>query len=1396
MAQSPKIKVGGLGNLDKVQTKTPIDIAGNIEKQAPPSQTLVIGPPVKNLWSGKGQVLIRPDDLLSMRVELLGLELVPGGGNAPAMLKANADATLVVHFQPQSIAEETTETSGQTVFKPPPEMITGLKSAQLTLPTMQARLAGESRLAFRVKAGQQIPYTVEGILHACQTLPLQLADNALPLPVTAADLRPFLIVDKPINTLQRASASQKVLKNARSSGQFDQVNSANRFTPAKLDKTKFPQTAIVPLAPKPEHSALELPWRLLISPTPGAHWLHSLLPVRNDPSQRIELWHSILNTAAVDTLRAIWATTGVHPEDGSRDILPDFPNGPNNSLPDSAAVVSINKHKANVPFLAPLNDADRLQLVHLSSNFSRTRQHAKRGQTLYTPLPMKANLLGLSTLGGWLNLRGAWNPLPLGYALSEWRHRSTQARDHAVRVAYVGVLFPFGHQATLIKDTERKFVSVKTPLGLTVRREAKLFTRYYLVIKEPERHYHGQSLIDANKTHLELAWPFSSVRLLTTVTPDVDPPGQGIGQVGSASTQDLFFPVVNNQRFAFDYEAKDRDGRQLRFSAPAIFMSALVSSPKTKTGGPDWALAELVLKDASVAWDSKVGPLQFNRQAAALAESGVPGDTLIEIETLTVNAAHSAVPIQQAVMRGYSNNLQSPAFYPQLKEASVVLPVTAQLTGNTKPSTLNYADYYLKNGFNDNHAGLFAELKNATGLDFSKQGDRSGGFVMPNLTPSAITRVAGPVAGQIQDWQQGKFDPVSALAGGGGLPLPVLFGCIPLSALIEKVADVAGKPAGVPRFISEASDALQQLLNQLNRLQDLSGQLAELPALLVNAAVKALFSTLEDLKQQALAQVSVHQQALTVKLNNLQGKLQSLANALQIYATAAQQYAENAQAAKPSLDSVKIALTDVPGLLSDLASYAAHPPAPAPALPSGLTQSLQLAAVTGQRLLEDANALVALAQAVPPLLDKLRGKLDNPAQLEQLLAKPADFTNWIGELKPHLQDARNAVSGMRLLEGPPQTMMLAAADFVIDLAEHADVLASLLASLLGDEIVVRFDWHPALKSFPANAPIFRVNEPECMTVAVEARIKKAGGDPSLKVSCALRHFDLVLIGDAAFIELNFDKIEFTADPSAKPNIDVLLSDIKFVGPLSFVEALRDLIPLDGFSDPPYLDVSAKGIDAGFSTTLPNLPLGMFSLSNMSLGAGFTVPFIGEPLSVRFNFCTREQPFNLTVSMFGGGGFFGITLDPSGIQILEAAFEFGACVSMNFGVASGGVHAMAGIYFRMENDNATLAGYFRVGGHVSVLAIASVSLELYLELRYETATGKAAGFAKLTIEVSVFMFSFPVTVECERKFAGSNGDPSFRELLGPDAKLSQAASLLAIDDQTAYPWREYCEAFAA
>jgi hypothetical protein len=254
-------------------------------------------------------------------------------------------------------------------------------------------------------------------------------------------------------------------------------------------------------------------------------------------------------------------------------------------------------------------------------------------------------------------------------------------------------------------------------------------------------------------------------------------------------------------------------------------------------------------------------------------------------------------------------------------------------------------------------------------------------------------------------------------------------------------------------------------------------------------------------------------------------------------------------------------------------------------------------------------------------------------------------------------------------------------------------------------------------------------------------------------------------------------------------VDVDLGEIEFVGILSFVETLKEFIPLDGFSDPPSLDVSTEGIKASFSLSLPTVAVGVFSLQNMSLGASFMLPFLVDPLSVRFNFCERQSPFLLTVSMFGGGGFFAITVDPAGVQRLEASFEFGASISIDLGVASGGVYVMAGIYFMMQKnpEKAELTGYFRMGGNVDVLGIISVSIELYLELKYEFSSGKCVGKATLTIEVEVLFFSASVEISCERKFAGSNGDPTFKELMAPYAD--------PVTLEETKPWETYCQAYA-
>jgi hypothetical protein len=112
--------------------------------------------------------------------------------------------------------------------------------------------------------------------------------------------------------------------------------------------------------------------------------------------------------------------------------------------------------------------------------------------------------------------------------------------------------------------------------------------------------------------------------------------------------------------------------------------------------------------------------------------------------------------------------------------------------------------------------------------------------------------------------------------------------------------------------------------------------------------------------------------------------------------------------------------------------------------------------------------------------------------------------------------------------------------------------------------------------------------------------------------------------------------------------------------------------------------------------------------------------------------------------------------------------------------------MAGIYLKIEKDDGSLTGYLRIGGEVSVLGLISASIELRMELTYEFGSGKVVGRATLTIEVKIIFFTISVELTCERKFAGSNGDPSFAQLMEP----------FLLNGANVRPWDDYCMAFAS
>jgi hypothetical protein len=343
-----------------------------------------------------------------------------------------------------------------------------------------------------------------------------------------------------------------------------------------------------------------------------------------------------------------------------------------------------------------------------------------------------------------------------------------------------------------------------------------------------------------------------------------------------------------------------------------------------------------------------------------------------------------------------------------------------------------------------------------------------------------------------------------------------------------------------------------------------------------------------------------------------------------------------------------------------------------------------------------------------------------------------------------------------------------------------ETVPQLLTERLPNVIRTKLHWAPRVQNVTV-ALVSLTFDDVNTALALDALIETplTGGTPQVSVTGALTGFALSLGG---VIGIKFKSLSFSAPAGKKLDVAAVTDGdgLQFLGDLSFLNELRKIIPSDGFQDPPSLDVTPEGVTAGYSLAIPSIGIGVFSLENIKLSAALTLPFVPPaPLRFRFAFSERESPFIITVSLLGGGGFFGIAVGPDGVEMLEASFEIGAQCSISVVVASGSVHIMAGVYLKLDlaSDQSQLTGYLRAGGSLDVLGLISASVEFYLGFTYYASDPcKIAGEATVTIEVHVLFFSASVHASLRREFS----DPkiTFTDLIAPS------------------DWNNYCDSFAA
>jgi hypothetical protein len=324
---------------------------------------------------------------------------------------------------------------------------------------------------------------------------------------------------------------------------------------------------------------------------------------------------------------------------------------------------------------------------------------------------------------------------------------------------------------------------------------------------------------------------------------------------------------------------------------------------------------------------------------------------------------------------------------------------------------------------------------------------------------------------------------------------------------------------------------------------------------------------------------------------------------------------------------------------------------------------------------------------------------------------------------------------------------------------------------------------------------------------------------SYQVNGSITPFTINLAGGSVqfrFIAISFNALTFAAATGTKTKVDVRIGAVQFTGALAFVETLQDFLTDLGGSALS-VAVTPTEVDVSSSVSLPPVAVGVFSLSGISFSAGLTVPFFGDPAVLTFGFASQENPFVLTVSMFGGGGFLALGLGYDLVQTVQASFEFAGQFALDVGVASGGVTVAAGVYYSYAvASGTTLSGFVRITGELEVLGIVSISAELDLTLTYVCGpTGNyVQGTATLQVTISICFFSASVPITVTKQFGGANSSSAPEMALrleaagaasppGPAAPSPTGPEALATIDTITFDqlvptqalWEQYCAAFA-
>ncbi|MET0908985.1 MAG: hypothetical protein ABWZ99_05900, partial [Ilumatobacteraceae bacterium] len=679
---------------------------------------------------------------------------------------------------------------------------------------IDARPARASRLVFRLTADDVVEFSTDGILAAMSRLPMAVHTLATPKPPGR------VILDGPVLTLPgglsaRLGADRVVVTPATATA-VKRTDALTQFRNLRHTRTTLATragiTSRLPAAqtdtdgdgpasilvndvdrsvtsilghgglvadpgritvPRPRQqlsrpptqleTALEAPWRLIISPSSKGGWTHATSPVGAQGAEhRVELWHTRLgvrdDAGRVDeratyqrVVRAVWAR--------DREAMADW------------ETVKVAPHSLP-PFRSSLDDGDRHMLVRQSAEtwLGVNRQPI-------APIPIDADGLWLSALGARLDLHGRWTSDPYSAALISsilsWDHLAPWGRDQYVCVVYPGSLFPFGFRTAMVKITERK---MKDAAPST----AGLYQQTFLVPGERVKLYNDRRL------------PLTEVFIAPEKSPTIDAPTED-------EQNEFFWPTVGGTRLRWTLHGLDHEHRPVRMDPALIWVAEHYQ---------DAAAVNAEYRDDPDATVATFG------QKITYTPVRAGGDTMAPTEHLRFEGEADGLRSRPFLRTA---KVELPAVQALSATGPVEIAYADVFTAGGFGGATNSGEIWAK---------LVNPVTLGFGPGSSSGSDRSGGFLQPNTPVEGLSRLTGTV-GDITGMATRQFDPVAFLGGAapklfGLVPLVQLLRAVglDLSKVPNVLAEAVDRIEGFMADLDRAREMALEAVADAQRLVD------------------------------------------------------------------------------------------------------------------------------------------------------------------------------------------------------------------------------------------------------------------------------------------------------------------------------------------------------------------------------------------------------------------------------------------------------------------------------------------------------------------------------------------------------------------------------------------------